>query len=573
MKDACAQAQKDGSYTFRHLIPVFFNVLQQLQATVAFALQLGGDEGVDVCTALNDAAAPVMAWACDVASLAHAPAAAACFSAFASFSRRQCLDTDIIQLFASLKRFGEAAGNGELLPICKEIAEQLTDDDIGAASSLFPEQVSPDDSEDRGADADGSEAAKPSNVESEFTYELTAEDGEDGYGSGSPLAATPPAALHGASPLMVGDAYEDAPLAMFSRASPQYAARPAPLMQKSSGFFQNYDSLEFDDVNYHSVLAQGDDAHADVDSAFVEVVSGLNSATAQAVKRAQNRHKARRAGRNEEDSSLEPFESVDADGFSQKPASLRYESEAAAEETVVFNKDIVDRLANIELMLSKFIAAKGDAAVGPSAMSVHQVLEGLLNRGDSVAPNTPLLSARSHLSAAANSPRHSVHSQHSAAVSALPSARSLQDSVASMSQDMNIVDVKASARSSVSARGNISYAAAEAAAKYLKNTHQNTSTASEHPLSARAAAANAMPPADRNSSSLEPRRQSVNVSVNRESLQKAMQALTGVFSSSLPAAPPSSHSNPRFEQRCRSVRCDCCRCERHFEGAGKPCAS
>jgi hypothetical protein len=31
MKQTCSEAQKEGSYTYRHLVPVFFNVLEQLQ--------------------------------------------------------------------------------------------------------------------------------------------------------------------------------------------------------------------------------------------------------------------------------------------------------------------------------------------------------------------------------------------------------------------------------------------------------------------------------------------------------------------------------------------------------------
>jgi hypothetical protein len=132
----------------KHLILLFLNVLQQLQVTVSYALNLHGDEAVE-CTALNDAAAPIIAWACDISSLASAPAVAACFLAFASFSRQRCLDSDLVVLFASLKRFGTGAGSGELINICKEIAAKLTDDRSATADAVFPATVSHFGSDDR----------------------------------------------------------------------------------------------------------------------------------------------------------------------------------------------------------------------------------------------------------------------------------------------------------------------------------------------------------------------------------------------------------------------------------------
>ena len=121
-----------------HLVPLFLHVLQQLHVTMAYALNIQGDEADD-CTALNDAAAPVIMWACDVSCLASAPAVAACFSTFASFSRQRCLETDIVIMFASLKRFGQGACGGELLSVCKDIAAKLTDDGVETADVVFPE--------------------------------------------------------------------------------------------------------------------------------------------------------------------------------------------------------------------------------------------------------------------------------------------------------------------------------------------------------------------------------------------------------------------------------------------------
>jgi hypothetical protein len=553
MKRSCAESQKDGSYTYRHLIPVFYNVLQTLQVplarlfktkisppihvlqvTVAYALQLSGEEGVDVCTALTDAAAPVMAWACDVSSLAHAPAVTACFSAFASFSRRQCLDTDLINLFSSLKRFGEGAGSGELLPVCKEIAEQLTSDDISASTTLFPDQEPVVDDAVDSAAAAPNELPPPNELMLDGEIPVSAGNGDDFDGVGSPLAATPPAELHGASPLVFGDADETAPMSLFSSAYPQHAVRPLPLLQQSSSFVQNYDSLDFDDMNYRSSTPPSD--HVNVDSVFAEVVSGLHSSTAQAVKRAQQRHKARRAGRNEHDLSLESFEGENGEALPQTAASVKVLDRATVEDNVA-GQTIVDRLANIESMLSRFICANGSVdAFAPSAASVRSAVEVFLRQDEHA---NPLLSARSHLSAAAGdpafsaersaaaiSPSQSLYSQHSAIVSPLLSARSQQSIVAGLPHDES--SVYSSVQKQKVGRGNVT--AAEAAAKYLKSSKNDSASLLDSSLPAIDTATRNAPNvsnSERNSMSLDPRRQSANLPVNRDSVQKALRAMTG----------------------------------------------
>jgi hypothetical protein len=462
-------------------------------------------------------------------SLAHAPAVAACFSAFAAFSRRQCLDTDLISLFSSLKRFGEGAGSGELLPLCKEIAEQLTDDDVAASSSLFPEH---DDGVE--SDSDHSAAAAPSDFEHEVDLRSAslAGDGHENEdfdgGCGSPLAATPPAELRGASPLAFGDADDTAQMSVFSRAVPLQAVRPLPLLQQTQVFVQNYDSLDFDDVEYPSVESVA--ASVNIDSVFADVVSGLNAATAHAVKRAQERHKARRGDRNEQESPLEPFEGQDG---VEKPASMKIVNDVA-DEAIAANKTIVDRLASIEYMLSKFISANGSVnAFAPSAASVRSAVDAIMRQDENA---TPLLSARSHQSvaagtpvlsaqrsAAAMSPRQSLTSQHSAGVSPLLSARSHPSNMTASAQD----DASAftAASKPTAGRGNVT--AAQAAATYLKSVKNNNNAVSGPSLPAIfTAPESSVRNSQRLSLSLDAR-QSLNAPVNRESLQRAMHAMSG----------------------------------------------
>jgi hypothetical protein len=539
MKESCRVAHTEGVYTLKHLIPLFLNVLQQLQVTVSYALNLHGDEAVE-CASLNDAAAPVMAWACDISSLASAPAVAACFHAFASFSRQRCLDTDLVVLFASLKRFGTGTGSGELLNICKEIAAKLTDDGSGTADAVFPATISHFGTDDRREEAEDPErydAAGSLESEIDLDNELVgvAENEECGSNGCSPLAATPPAALHGASPLLGEDADRQLPpFSNFAPTVPLYASHPSPLYLNASydGVYQNYNSGTFDSLGpeiNRSVMYNGP-PQLNVDSAFTEVVSGLNSATAQAVKRAQHRHRARRDGRLEDGELEVTHESDDVEGHSYVPSappshsvgppSLTFMSETATAETLAANRFFAERLASIESMLYRLTASHGQFLVDQNAESVLQKSH----------DHTPALSARSHPSSAhVGSPRLSDVG------SPLLSARSQQTSFAEMSHGVHQSAQEFSKPKPN--RGNTANTAAQAAAKYLK------SAAASNAVTANSEAAPvtifSMLPGARNSAPLalsvvdsQPvddvaSKHSANMPVNRDSLEKAMQAMSG----------------------------------------------
>ena len=496
MKDTCAQAHKDGSYTLMDLWTQFLNLLQQLQVTVAYALQLQGEAAADI-EALNDAAAPVMAWACDASSLACAPAVAACFSAFASFSRQQCLDTDIINLLASLKRFGEGVGGGDLMPLCMEIAGKLTGGGDETVEAVFPsaaietvDEVFPSAAAlvhvqvDNGtaAAADAHDYDAGGGLE-DTTLNLDGEPmeaGVDDYsdGVGSPLAATPPPALQGASPLG-GTGGEDAvPLPLtfsnaFVYAAPQHAQRPVSLLlqtQVTSASFPSYDTMDFGDVHEGSSVGRRAEfpeevPRVDVDSFFMGVVSGLDSATEKLVKRAQERFKARKGGRTEEDAAPLLFENEEGDGYHSMhasappsqvhaaPSSFMYMSDAAADEALASNKVIAERLANIELMLAKLAAASDQIVPEKSSDSAQY------NRHDQQEWQ----------------PRQQQHQQQqqqqpedgiSAMRSPLLTASSLQSNVADMMRDIQSLSDVAPAKPKAG-RGGSNKSAAEAAAKYL----------------------------------------------------------------------------------------------------------
>ncbi len=565
MKDSCAKAHAEGVYTLHHLVPLFLHVLQQLHVTMAYALNIQGDEADD-CTALNDAAAPVMVWACDVSSLASAPAVAACFFAFASFSRQRCLDTDIVSMFASLKRFGQGAGGGELLSVCKDIAAKLTDDGIETADVVFPTMdaaVDSDERDDTASDPERQDAGDNLQAELNIDYEPNgaADDEEFGDSGGSPLAATPPAALHGASPLIgEDDQHHYQPLSNFVHTVPLHAMQPLPLFAQSSpGIYPSYSVATFGDVQSLPVIyAQTPDVN--VDSAFTEVVSGLNSATAQLVKRAQHRHRQRQAGVFQDDGYQEADESGEVEGqfhippalqsHSRGPASFTFMSEAAAEESLAANKAIVERLSSIESMLSKLATSNHQISVAPDAESLAQNsaeshaqnLNGFEHDGDS-GMSSPPLSERSH---------------HSNIASALP-------------------EVQHTVRDSLkpSKSKNTSNAAAEAAAKYLKSAAavpaapvvsepsvpDDTATMLNLRQIETKSLHVATPASDSKSVPEVKSTHAATVPVNRESLQKAMHAMSGNSS------PPAFISIAQVEslrsaQPCGSHRGDCCGCKR-----------
>jgi hypothetical protein len=566
LKDSCTKAHAEGVYTLHHLVPLFLHVLQQLHVTMAYALNIQGDEADD-CTALNDAAAPVMVWACDVSSLASAPAVAACFSAFASFSRQRCLDTDIVSMFASLKRFGQGAGGGELLSVCKDIAAKLTDDGVETADVVFPEMdaaVDTDEHDETASHPEGYDAGDNLQAELNMDYEANGADDDEEFGDsgGSPLAATPPAALHGASPLIgEDDQHHFQPLSSFVHTAPLHAMQPLPLFAQSSpDFYPSYSAAAFGDVGGQSASGiYAETPNVNVDSAFIEVVSGLNSSTAQLVKRAQQRHRQRQSGMLQDDTSLEADESGEVEGqfhipsapqsHSRGPASFTFMSEAAAEEALAANKAIVERLASIESMLSKIANSNRQTSVVPDAESLVQnsteshahYLYGLEHDGDS-GISSPPLSERSHQS---NIPSMLNEVRHIVTDSLMPNKSK-----------------------------NTSSAAAEAAAKYLKSAaavtaapvvsepsapDDTTTMLNLRKIETKSLQA-AAPSSDSKSGQEAKSRHSATVPVNRESLEKAMHAMSG--NSHPPAFIPNAQvESLRYAQHCGSHRGDCCGCK------------
>lgn len=542
MKDTCHQAHKDGVYAFQHLASLFCDVLQQLHEAVARALPSDGEEAPE-CTVVNDAAAPVMVLACDVSSLAAAPAVVACFSAFASFSRQQCLETDLIKLFASLKRFGQGAGGGDLLPACKQIVAQLTEDGAGALDAVFPEPVSRVDSREISAAAE-----EPGRLDD--AEERVGDASDDAGGScGSPLAATPPPALHGASPLLGADSDSFAPLLPTFSLTPQHhPALLSPLALQSSFAYDPYRSQEFTD--YRSMEIEP--VHGDVDSAFAEVVSGLNSSTAKLVKRAQDRHRLRQAGRAGDDELLDTAEGEDGEAHALAPAaaarappSFSHVSEA---ETLAANKNIVDRLASIESMLTRLTAAGGYSVVGPNSHSGQQNVGGDVRHDVAPGAGTNLLSQNS-----SGAPLLSDASQHGSAAASQGSEHPAHVADAYLLSPRSYDSTGTpllSARSNLSdaillqrpqAERGYSATAAQAAAKYLKNVTSgrapDSATAVSHPTpivsSVLPGEKASVPLSDADgithAAAVGSTPHYSNVPANRESVQNAMRALSGLF--------------------------------------------
>ena len=534
MKDSCLQAHKDGVYAFQHLTSLFYNVLQQLQEAVARALQSDGEESLE-CTVVNDAAAPVMVLACDISSLAAAPSVVACFSAFASFSRKQCLETDLMKLFASLKRFGQGAGGGDLLPACKQIVAQLTDDGAGALDAVFPEQ-----------DVDSHElsaaAEEPGHHDDDGERVGDADD-DAGGSCGSPLAATPPPALHGASPLLGGDFGSFAPLLpAFSLTPQQHPALLSPLALQSSFA---YDPFRSQDLTDYRSMEIGP-VHNDVDSVFDEVVTGLNSSTAKLVKRAQDRHRLRQTGRAGDDELLDEAERDGGEAHalapaaaSRAPSSFVHVNEA---ETLAANKNIVERLASIESMLTKLTAAGGYSVVGPNAYSGQQNVGDDARHDDArgTSSGAGLLSALSqHGSTAAS--QGSEHPGHVADTYVLSSRSFDGGDTPLLSARSDLSDatlLQRTASNPQAGRGNTA-TAAQAAAKYLKNVTSgsapDSATAVPLPMpigsSLLPGEKAALLPSDTDSNpqpaAVGPSAQYSNVPANRDSMQNAMRALSG----------------------------------------------
>jgi hypothetical protein len=539
LKDSCSKAHAEGVYTLHHLVPLFLHVLQQLHVTVAYTLNIQGDEADD-CTALNDAAAPVMAWACDVSSLASAPAVAACFFAFASFSRQRCLDTDIVSMFASLKRFGQGAGGGELLSVCKDIAAKLTDDGVETVDVVFPKMDAVMDAvhSDSVSHPESHDAGDSLQAELNIDYEPGAADDEEFGGSGgSPLAATPPSALHGASPLIGEDDQQHyQPLSNFVHTVPLHAMQPLPLFAQSPpGIYPSYSVAAFGGVqSLPGVYAETPDVN--VDSAFTEVVTGLNSSTAQLVKRAQHRRRQRQAGVFQDDASHEANESGEVEGqfhiphalqsHSRGPASFTFMSETAAEEALAANKAIVERLASIESMLSKLATSNRQISVAQDAESLVQ------NSAEFLPQNSAEFLVQN---------LHGFEHDGDSGMSSPPlSERSHQSNIAS-----TLPEVQRTVRDSLKPNKskNTSNAAAEAAARYLKSA----AAASAAPVVSEPSVPDdtatmlnlrqietkslhvATPTSDSKSVPGVKRTNSATVHVNRESLQKAMHAISGNY--------------------------------------------
>ncbi len=543
MKDDCHQAHNDGVYVFQRLVPLFFNVLHQLQETVLSALQLHGEEALD-CTAVNDAAAPVMVLACDISSLAAAPSVVACFSAFAAFSRQQCLETDLIKLFASLKRFGKGAGGGDLLPACKQIVAQLSDDSVGALDAVFPEHVSQVDPYDASAAAEEPARHDDDHIsENELNLdgERIGDADDDAVGScGSPLAATPPPALHGASPLLGGEFDSFAPILSTFSHTPQHHPALSPLVLQSSFA---HDSFRFQDVADHGSVNFGSSAfehmHDNVDSVFADVVSGLNSSTANIVKRAQERFRSRQAGRADDEGLLGAYEREDEEAhvlapasslLLQSPSSFSHVTEAEASAA---NKNIVERLASIESMLTKLTAAGGRFVAGPNTDS------GQYNFGDDDdghVAGADLISSRSYNSSAPLLSALRQGSEHSRTVAEthVLSPRSFDSNGTSLlSARSNISDAVQLTTSNAQALRGTTATAAEAAAKYLKNVSSTSATNGTTADFLPTITVHSQLPgetSDTVGNTVGPSTLHLNVPANRDSMQNAMRVLSGLLS-------------------------------------------
>jgi hypothetical protein len=278
-----------------------------------------------------------------------------------------------------------------------------------------------------------------------------------------------------------------------------------------------------DDI-YRTAFTPVDIPTSSVDSPFSDVVIGLNSATAKLVQRAHDRLNARRAGRSDYDSSPPPHEGKERHIIEHSALLPRSEvcsstsiSDAAAEDNLIANKAIVERLASIEIMLSK-LAAASERSSGNQALQHSQ---------QSVQPASGVDFP---------SPRLSVSSQPSV-TDFIPSHMSLaQDSGNSVLNAMQMFSQTAA--SAVSSERIISSTdAADAASKYLKTASsaaQASSISPPFPFTFPATAPEQRSVAsiddDSNSAAEQLARGSDAAPVNRQSLEKAMRAIAGSFS-------------------------------------------
>jgi hypothetical protein len=345
--------------------------------------------------------------------------------------------------------------------------------------------------------------------------------------------------------------------------------QPLPLFAQSSpDFYPSYSAAAFGDVvNQSPSGIYAETPNVNVDSAFIEVVSGLNSSTAQLVKRAQQRHRQRQSGMLQDDTSLEADESGEVEGqfhipsapqsHSRGPGSFTFMSEAAAEEALAANKALVERLASIESMLSKIANSNRQTSVVPDVESHAQ------NSTESLVHN----STESH----AHFLYGFEHDGDSGIISPPLSERSHQSNIASMLNEVHrtVADSLTPNKSK-----NTSSAAVEAAAKYLKSAaavtaapvvsepsapDDTTTKLNLQQIETKSLHA-ATPSLDSKSGQEAKSRNSATVPVNRESLEKVMHAMSG---NSYPPAfiPNAQVESLRYAQHCGSHRGDCCGCK------------
>jgi hypothetical protein len=195
-------------------------------------------------------------------------------------------------------------------------------------------------------------------------------------------------------------------------------------------------------------------------------------------------------------------------------------SEAATAETLAANRFFAERLASIESMLYRLTASHGQVLVDQNAESVLQKSH----------DHTPALSARSHPSSA------HVGSPSLSDVGSPPlSARSHQSNFAVMPHGVHQSAQEFSKPKPN--RGNTANAAAHAAAKYLKGASASNAVTADS--EAAPVTLFSLLPGARNSAPLvvdsQPvddvaSKHSANTPVNRDSLEKAMQAMSGLLS-------------------------------------------